>query len=245
MRYHVDWFSEHASGWQAVLGGRGIEKKRGARALFVGCYEGQAVEWLLDNVMVGAGAEVVVVDDPEGDEKGACVSFRGNDVWNPGAHDALRHNMAVLATRTRSKEKVRIDLRLGPRSQADELRRMAAGSRGGKTFDVVYIDSRSSMHAMECGVLAFPLLRPGGVMVFTNYTHGRMHDYACPKRGIDGFLDAYAPAVRVLRPAFHLFLEKRETPLSHPVGCHAEMFDDGTAVKRPVKDKKTCLKNQK
>ena len=80
---------------------------------------------------------------------------------------------------------------------------------------------------MESAVLAFPMLRPGGVMVFTNYTHGRLHDYACPKRGIDGFLDAYAPEVRVLRPAFHLFLEKREVPTKHPYGCRAEMFDEG------------------
>ena len=240
--YHVDWFSEHAAGWQAVLGGRGLEKKRGARALFVGCYEGQSVEWLLTNVMVGPGAEVVIVDDPtEGAKKGECVSFRGNDVWNPSAHDALRKNMALLSARsasTKKSTKVRIDIRVGPRSQADELRRMSAR----KSFDVVYIDTRSSMHAMESGVLAFPLLCPGGVMVFTNYTHGRMHDYVCPKRGIDGFLDAYAPAIRVLRPAFHLFLEKRATPLVHPVGCHAEIFDDGSAVKwNPNMDRKTCI----
>ena len=93
-------------------------------------------------------------------------------------------------------------------------------------YDVVCIDAQSSRHALECAVLAFPLLRArSGVMVFTNYVHGRRHDAACPKRGIDAFLDTYVGEIKVLVSGFHLFLERRAWPWE--LGpCRAEYFDN-------------------
>lgn len=79
--------------------------------------------------------------------------------------------------------------------------------------------------AMEACVLALPLLLPGGVLVVTNNTHGRTHDASCPRRGIDGFLDAYVTEVKVLRQGFHVFVQRRREPMLLPDACRSEYYD--------------------
>jgi hypothetical protein len=108
---------------------------------------------------------------------------------------------------------------------------LGGGSSGG--YDLVYLDARSSRHALEAAALSFPLLRPDGRMVITNYTHSRAHDSACPRRGIDGFLDAYASELQVLRSGFHVLLARRPTPIALPP-CRSEYFD-GQEDPRPAR----------
>jgi hypothetical protein len=225
--YKVDWFSEHVPAWEAVLlprfGGR-----RDVRALVVDPYEGRCVVWLAERL---AGARVTVLADF--DAQPSCVGFRGTPVWNPDVERAFEHNMDVLFAASRA-DRLRL-LRGDPTASLLRLRceaadaadaAGAAGAAGADAaFDVVYVNCRSSKHAMESAVLALPLLAPGGVMVLTNNVHGRAHDAACPRRGIDGFLDAYVTDVRVLRGGFHLFVEKRARPIALPLPCRAEAYD--------------------
>jgi hypothetical protein len=74
-----------------------------------------------------------------------------------------------------------------------------------------------------------PRLAPGGIMIFTNNTHNERHDSSCPRRGIYGFLDAYIAEIKVLRDAFHVFVERRKTPLAM-APCNSEYFYDEKPV---------------
>lgn len=222
----VDWFSEHIPAWEPF-----IDARRPARALFVGPYDGRAVDWFLSKV---PGAEVTVVDD-YGYEP--CAKMAGRGVWHPRVYEAFEERM-----RRRGRRVVEVKKRLSPPSKstvrlirkdyaagllmlraAVESAEYAAQS----LFDLIYIDSRSSMHAMEALVLCVPMLRRGskGLLVVTNNTHGHGRGVECPRRGIDGFFDAYAGTTRVLRNGFHAFAERRATPLKLPP-CLSEHFDE-------------------
>ena len=215
MQYHVDWFSEHAPHWDAVLAGRGLGG-RGKRALFVGPYEGMCVEWMLKNVMTGPAPTAVVVASQA--PLPSCVAHRGEGVRVPDVTRTLRRNLAAL-----SRERPDAHIQLLKPQHADALVALRTAKA---TFDFVYIDAQSSKHAMEAATLAFPMLRRGGgVMAITNYTHGKLHDAACPRRGIDGFLDAYVTDLKVLRSAFHVFVERRAVAFALPFPCRAESFD--------------------
>jgi hypothetical protein len=50
--FTVDWFSRHLPVWNEVLMPL---RGRPLRALEIGCFEGAATTWLLDNVLVDAG----------------------------------------------------------------------------------------------------------------------------------------------------------------------------------------------
>ncbi len=62
--FKVDWFSEHAPSWAAVLGPRLAKARRTpVRALFLGPYEGMAAAWLLEKVKGAAHVVLVEQDD--------------------------------------------------------------------------------------------------------------------------------------------------------------------------------------
>lgn len=245
--FRTDWFSEHAPSWDRIISPR-LKGRDGARALVVGAYEGRAVEWLV-KAMTGARPSLTIVDAFRAGGE-SCVNDSGKGVWNPSdqVRKTLEDNLAVLRA---SRPDAKIDLVPEASTEIGLLRLRAAAapltkaskasvrpskaSKQPEAYDVIYVDCQSSQHALECAVLAFPLLRRGGgVMVLTNYTHGRLHDSACPRRGIDGFLDAYVAELRVLRSAFHLFLERRAEPLPMPVPCHHEAYDTGASVAKPI-----------
>ena len=84
--------------------------------------------------------------------------------------------------------------------------------------------TRYSGDTLELAGLGLRLLAPDGVLVLTNYTHAKEHDARCPRLGIDAFIAANAYEVRVLQTAWHVFLQKRASPLVRP-GCQSEYFD--------------------
>ena len=234
-RYTVDWFSEHEPAWRAVLVPRFSTGER--RALVVGPYEGRCVVWMYENLSPGLHATVLT--DYASPTHPSCVAYRGKAVWNADVRGTFDHNMDVLL---RADRKERLNLINGPDLTAS-LSRLACIQEAPKRFDLVYIDCRSSMQAMQSAVLAFPLLSPGGVMVLTNNVHGRTHDAACPRRGIDGFLDAFVTDVKVLRNGFHTFIERRVEPVPLPVPCRAEYFDGQESLEPLVCDAEGQIKS--
>ena len=243
-----DWFSEHAPAWEAMLLPR-LRRRRAARCLFVGPHDGRCVAWLMGRL--GPDARATVAADsadlgglPGG---GACVGYLGRPAWVEGLKATFDANVASFGPRvallppSRSPDRDAVTgqlLELAARTARASARARATSARAevGRSrskFDFAYVDCQSSRQAMELCVLALPLLKPGGLMVLTNYVHGRNHDAACPRRGIDGFLDAYVGEVRVLRSAFHLFLERRARPLPPPLPCRAEAFDGREPLEEP------------
>ena len=222
----MDWFTEHAGHYANVLSGRGLERKAGARALFVGPFEGVCVQWTFRNVLTGPAASAVVVPHPR-DPEVACLrastSRQGGDAgfWHSGTPRALDRALGELV-RERPDRRFELMRMRKDATQANALVELRARNKGAP-FDFVFIDAQSSKHAMEMATLAFPMLAKLGVMAITNYTHGRTHDAGCPRRGIDGFLDAYATELKVLRSAFHVFIERRAEPFV--LSCASEYFD--------------------
>jgi hypothetical protein len=206
MAEEVDWFSEHAATWERVL----LPKCAKARhALMIGPYDGRCLRWLFDRVLTAPGSRATVVDDFK---YPACVSMRGKAVRYPA-----RSVEATFETRLSD---VRSRVRVIKKPPYEAL----TGAAGRNTaYDLVYIDATGSRMAMETAVLAFRRMAPGGVAIITNNTHNDRHDAVCPRRGIDGFLDAYAFEIKVLRQGFHVFFEKRKTPL-RTEHCNSEYF---------------------
>lgn len=225
LTYHSDWFSEHEAAYDQILAPRLASSSRNSSALVIGSVEGRTVEWLVRHMK-----NIVVLESPltKRDREPRCVVTRGIgvSVSEETVRRTLKSNLKKLAARHPDSK-----IRLVESPTTRGLIEIASENE----FDVIYIDSMSSKHALECGVIAFTMLKPGGVMVFTNYTHGKTHDASCPRRGIDGFLDAYVNEIQVLRTAFHLFLERRIEPFAMPIPCHAEVSDPN-----PVDSEKIC-----
>lgn len=212
--FNVDWFSEHIPRWSRVLAKR---VGKSAKALFVGVHEGRAPHWLVEHL--APNALLTVVDDFKYEE---CVYFRGEAVLIPPVKTTFDAAMRSLGRRAVPSKTGRPAS--GP-AEVPVIGNLRALVCEDGTFDLVYVDARSSKHVLDALVRVLPMVRPGGIVVVTNNVHGRMHDSVCPRRGIQGFMDAFVTDIKVIEEGFHLFFERRKTPLAETHPCRYEIFD--------------------
>jgi predicted O-methyltransferase YrrM len=205
--YTKDWFTNNIPRWEAIVRPYFAQTARSSRPrLFVelGTFEGRSARWLLENVLTRPGDRLVVVDWFK--DAGTYERFMHN-VGRP-FEDRVTVLRGEVATVLRSAEVQR-------------------GLRG--AVDFMYIDAIGDARGtLEAAVLAWPLLRTHGMIVFDDYTHDRAHGPACPRPGIDAFLDAYAHELKMLHASWQAMLIKRAKKL--PVaGCFSEFYHEDVA----------------
>jgi hypothetical protein len=82
-------------------------------------------------------------------------------------------------------------------------------------FDFSYVDGSHQAPDVICdAILAFKLLRVGGVMAFDDYLWAEnlptgIDPIRCPKPAIDAFTNLYCRKVRILQaPLYQLYMQK-------------------------------------
>jgi hypothetical protein len=83
-------------------------------------------------------------------------------------------------------------------------------------FDFIYIDgSHLAKNVLEDAVLAFPLLKEGGIMIFDDYTWGQgLSFWDIPRTGIDAFLLVYGNQLEVLEKNSQVIIKKKPWSMS-------------------------------
>ena len=80
-------------------------------------------------------------------------------------------------------------------------------------FDVIYIDGdHHAQQVLEDAVLAFPLLKDGGIMIFDDYPWRPLGDFTkfdCPGFGIDSFLAMYEGKYNLLHKEYQVIIQKK------------------------------------
>jgi len=80
----------------------------------------------------------------------------------------------------------------------------------GKRFDIAYIDGSHRSADVYCdGVLTWPMIARGGIMIFDDYRW----DYLAgtrsnPRAGIDAFLDVFSGQYRVVHDGYQIAIKK-------------------------------------
>lgn len=192
-----DWFTNNIPLWEKVLA---KYRQRPVRWLEIGTFEGRSAIWTLDNILTHPKSHMWCVD-----------SF----VLHKKVHatERFKKNMAPY--------RGRYTLLKGESS--DMLKTPELLALKGK-FDVVYIDAdRHGRNVLEDAVLAYPLLKPGGLIIFDDYTYSREHDARCPKMGIEAFCNNYAHEIKVIVTRWQLIVRKRVKPLSKKK-CRSEFW---------------------
>ena len=150
--------------------------------LEVGCYEGQASVWLMENTNAG----LIVVD-----------TFAGGQDLPDEVH--------LLDRFVENTEKYgkRIAIRVG---KSQEVLRNISPDK----FEFIYIDgSHLAGDTLEDAVLSFRLLKKGGIMIFDDYTWGRhLPLREIPAVGIDAFLYVFADQLEVLEKNAQVVIKK-------------------------------------
>lgn len=179
----------YTNNWFEITGKANFEKyvlplkDKNCNFLEVGCYEGQTSNWLLDNT----NAKLTVVDTFQG----------GQDL--PKEIKLLDRFLENT-----TEHKLRISVEQGKSQEI--LREYSSGY-----FDFAYIDgSHLAGDTLEDAVLAFRLLKKGGIMIFDDYTWGRGLPLAeVPAVGIDAFVYVFADQLEVLEKNSQMVIRKK------------------------------------
>lgn len=190
MKFRYDWFSHNIPRWHSYLGH--LKDRSNVKALEIGCFEGRATVWLLQNILTHPTSSIIVIDTFTG---GMENSDHQDNVVN--LRKRFEHNIKAW------RDKVKI---LSGLSHI-HLRKMPAIS----TFDYIYVDgSHMAKDVLEDAVLSWRLLKKGGILTFDDYRDWNFYKdpILCPRVAIDSFLSIYKNQYEIVDQDYQIALRK-------------------------------------
>ena len=170
MNYCVDWTTPHAEEWSKRLGHL---KDKKAVGLEIGCFEGRSSIWFCQNILTHPESTLICVDPWYGD---TFKTFMGN--IRESKINTSNHGTGCKFRIQKVPSHLMVTLKIPP-------------------LDFAYIDgNHEAQHVLRDGLMVWQLLKPGGVLIFDDYTWTRgypnqpqLTEKQLPKYGIDSFID--------------------------------------------------------
>jgi|GEM_PF-1604755 len=183
--FTADWFSHNLPVWKQhllPLAGQPIQ------ALEIGVFEGRSAIWLLEHILTHPASTLTWVDTFQGSPEHVGRDLSQLEV-------RFRANIARFGGKATG--------HVG-RSQ-DVLRGL-----NGEQFNLIYIDgSHEAADVLADAVLAWPLLRPGGLLGFDDYRWRQFPEpERCPGIAVDGFLAAHKGRYKEIHRGYQLWIQK-------------------------------------
>jgi len=190
-RLTTDWTSRNYRLWADILASR---RQEPLRILEIGSWEGRSALFFLNYL---PEAKIVCVDTFAG-----AVEHRSWPIWQRirqlnGIEKRFDYNLAPLARRMEKRK---------------EKSLVALGKLGieGRRFDLVYVDgSHLAIDVYRDGTLAWPLVDPGGIVIFDDYRRMRGPEKDWPGVGIDAFLEAIKDSHERLFAGHQMIIRKQ------------------------------------
>lgn len=195
-QFTKDWFHWAPELWEQLIPMLPGEARL-RTFLEVGSFEGRSSVWIMENMM-SDGEHLVCIDTWGGGEE------HGEE--NMGEVEArFRYNMQV------AKDKF-------PERNFQTIKDFSYGALASLVgspfdFDFIYIDgSHVAKDVLTDACMAWPLLKPRGIMVFDDYfwapqPRDILHR---PKLAVDAFVNIFAEEVEVVHAGYQLAIRKKE-----------------------------------
>jgi len=192
MKFTQDWFTHNINNFYAVKN----ELKKVEHILEIGCFEGQATCWMLENMLTDDGI-IHVIDTFKGGEEHAVLDLSLiKNTFTHNVDEARKETQGVITHHTSSYE---------------GLAELIVGGYE-EDFDFIYIDgSHTTPDVLTDACMAFNLLRPEGIMLFDDYLWAGIPDLLHrPKTAIDLFTLAFANKCTVRMAGYQLAIQRHK-----------------------------------
>ena len=196
--FTADWFGRFAEIWRQVL-----KQHPAGKLLEIGSYEGRSACFLIEECARERPIELHCIDTWAGG-----VEHNADGM----AQVEARFDANIALARATAAHPVAFHTHRSA-SHPALIQLLAAG--GGERFDLVYVDgSHQAPDVLADAVLAFQLLKVGGVLIFDDYlwsmeAAGAQDAHNMPKAAIDAFVNVFQRKLTVLgAPLYQLYLVK-------------------------------------
>lgn len=193
-RFTVDYFCGAIEVWEKLLSR--FAHQPDLEFLEIGSFEGGSACWLLKNVLTGEGSRLTCID---------TFDFAGQG--SAYLQDEGSESMSI---------EDRFDFNIKQTGSAHKVRKLIGCSqevlRGlpFSTYDFIYIDgSHKAVNVLEDAVLAWPLLKKGGLLTFDDYEWDQDPDLLnCPGVAINAFLNVFETHYAMIHKGYQITVEK-------------------------------------
>lgn len=175
-RFSEDWFSGNINNWIDIFVEANKSSTKPLKILEIGCFEGRATTWLLDNMMNHKDSEIFCID-----------TFMGSPEHNSSQKESLEQKFLFNISVSKWPEKIKL-------LKGDSRYILPALCRERHQFDVIYVDgSHATLDVVNDGIYSLHLLKSGGVIIFDDYKWvDPIHKNQPVKKAVD-FLDVSYP----------------------------------------------------
>ena len=189
MNFTTDWFSFNIPNMELCM--KTLNNK--TRFLEIGCFEGRATTWLIQNGLEPYGSSITCIDTFEGSVEHEHMNlthlyqtFVGN------VSEVIGVGQKYIAIP-----------KMSYHGLADLIKQDAK-------FDFIYIDgSHTGYDTLTDACMAWPMLNKGGIMLFDDYLwtdiQGELNQ---PKIGVDAFLKVFAKQYEIIINNYQLGVRK-------------------------------------
>lgn len=185
--YSHDWFSHNIPNWTKWL--KGFGGRENLSFLEIGCFEGMATRWLLDNILTGKHCSMTVVD-----------TFAGS----------MEHQEL---DKRRMFERFMTNVGYDRRVKVFPIPSKAFLKNTSASFDFIYIDgSHKAIDVIADAILSWDVLRKNGILIFDDYKWKRYPKTSNfhPKPAIDSFMAIFDGEYRLIEKGYQVCLMKQQ-----------------------------------
>lgn len=188
----------HGADWYKWL--NHLKDEPNARGLELGTWLGQSAEWFLDHILTGDGQSLCTVDTFEGSDEHRLAGLDCSSNHDKALERLKRFGWHVVIWKEQSHEFL-IDYVFQSLKDTDGAKHL---------FDFIYVDAaHDAMNVLRDSVLAFELLKVGGVMIWDDFLWEVMEqEIDRPKLAIDTFLSCYARRIEVIGLGWQVAVRK-------------------------------------
>jgi predicted O-methyltransferase YrrM len=197
-QFTKDWFQWAPQVWQQLIPHLPeLNPETGRAFLEVGSFEGRSAVWIAENMMQ-AGDYLTCIDTWQGGEEHGAEDMGT-------VEERFDHNITLIGQKFP-------DLHVS-KVQGSSYYRLAeeVASGGTEDYDFIYIDgSHIAKDVLTDACMAWPLLKPKGMMVFDDYMWGDPRDILHrPKPAIDAFCNIFAEEAEIVHVGYQLVVRKK------------------------------------
>lgn len=185
----------HGPNWMKWLGHL---RDKPSFGLEIGTFRGESAEWTLENILNHPNSLLMCLDPFKGSAEHALRGIDCSTTEQDARKRLERFGEKAIIRKAYSHE----GLYLFNGKSVEELQ--------GALLNFVYVDGDHSCRGvLRDAVLAFDVLKVGGVMIFDDYPWTDMPDAVdCPKTAVDSFLACYAKQIEILDVGYQVAIRK-------------------------------------